>query len=42
LGYVIDDIKPLACGGADDPSNMHWRTVAAGKDKDKWERKGCK
>ena len=41
-GYVVDHIKPLACGGADDPSNMQWQTVAEGKAKDKWERKGCK
>jgi len=40
-GYVIDHIKPLACGGADDPSNMQWQTVAEGKAKDKWERNGC-
>jgi hypothetical protein len=40
-GYVINHIKPLACGGADAPSNMQWQTVAAGKAKDKWERKGC-
>jgi len=40
-GYVIDHVKPLACGGLDDPSNMQWQTVASGKAKDKWERKGC-
>lgn len=40
-GYVIDHIKALACGGADDPRNMQWQTVAAGKSKDRWERKGC-
>ena len=40
-GYVVDHIKPLACGGADDPRNMQWQTVAAGKDKDGWERIGC-
>ncbi|WP_231879544.1 HNH endonuclease signature motif containing protein [Methylomonas koyamae] len=40
-GYVIDHIRPLACGGADDPSNMQWQTVSAGKAKDGWERKGC-
>lgn len=32
-GYVIDHIVPLACGGADAPSNMQWQTVAAAKDK---------
>lgn len=41
-GYVIDHIKPLACGGADEPYNMQWQTKAAAKAKDKWERKGCK
>jgi hypothetical protein len=40
-GYVIDHIKPLACGGADAPENMQWQTVAEGKAKDKWERKNC-
>lgn len=40
-GYVLDHIVPLACGGADAPSNMQWQTVADGKAKDKWERKGC-
>ena len=41
-GYVVDHIKPLACGGADHPSNMQWQTVAEAKAKDKWERKGCR
>jgi hypothetical protein len=41
-GYVVDHVKPLACGGADAPSNMQWQTVAEGKAKDKWERVGCK
>jgi len=40
-GYVVDHIRPLACGGADDPSNMQFQTVADGKAKDKWERKTC-
>ncbi len=40
--YVIDHINPLACGGADDPSNLQWQTKAEAKSKDKWERKGCK
>lgn len=40
-GYVIDHVKALACGGADDPSNMQWQTVAAAKEKDKWELSGC-
>lgn len=41
-GYVIDHIKPLACGGADAPSNMQWQTIAAAKAKDKVERVGCR
>lgn len=40
-GYVVDHIIPLACGGADEPSNMQWQTIAKAKSKDKWERKGC-
>ncbi len=40
-GYVIDHVKPLACGGADGPSNMQWQTVTVGKAKDRVERKGC-
>jgi hypothetical protein len=38
---VIDHITPLACGGADVPSNMQSQTVAAAKAKDRVERKGC-
>lgn len=41
-GYVVDHVVPLACGGADNPSNMQWQTKADAKAKDKWERKGCK
>lgn len=40
-GWVIDHVKPLACGGADRPSNMQWQTTAAAKAKDKWERREC-
>ena len=40
-GYIIDHIKPLACGGADAASNMQWQTKAQAKAKDKWELKGC-
>jgi len=41
-GYVVDHIRPLACGGADEPSNMQWQTIEAAKAKDKWERAGCR
>ena len=41
LGYVIDHMWPLACGGEDHPRNMQWQTVEDGKAKDKWERKMC-
>lgn len=37
-GYVVDHVKALECGGADDPSNMQWQTIAEGKAKDKTER----
>jgi hypothetical protein len=40
-GYVVDHVVPLACGGADSPSNMQWQIKAEAKAKDKWERKGC-
>ena len=42
LGYVIDHIVPLACGGADAPSNMQWQSIAEGKAKDRTERVGCR
>jgi hypothetical protein len=41
-GWVIDHIKPLACGGPDHPSNMQWQTIADAKAKDRWERIGCR
>lgn len=40
-GYVIDHIKPLACGGLDTPKNMQWQTLQDAKAKDRWERKNC-
>jgi len=40
-GYVVDHIVPLACGGADDPTNMQWQTIEQAKAKDKIERRGC-
>ena len=36
-GYVIDHVRPLKRGGADDPSNMQWQTRTAAKQKDKTE-----
>ena len=36
-GYVIDHVRALKHGGADDPSNMQWQTKAAAKAKDRWE-----
>jgi hypothetical protein len=41
-GHVVDHITPLACGGADAPSNMQWETVTEAKAKDRWERRGCR
>lgn len=40
-GYVIDHVQPLACGGADAPSNMQWQTRAEARAKDRTERIGC-
>ena len=39
--YIIDHIKPVACGGSDSAENMQWQTKADSKAKDKWERKDC-
>lgn len=36
-GYIVDHIVPLACCGADTPSNMQWQTVAAAAAKDRVE-----
>jgi len=41
-GYVVDHVKPLACGGPDTPENMQWQIATQAKAKDKWERSGCK
>ena len=41
-GYVVDRVVPLLCGGADEPSNMQWQTLAEAREKDKWERIGCR
>lgn len=36
-GSVVDHIKALKRGGADDPSNMQWQTVEDAKAKDRVE-----
>lgn len=36
-GYVVDHIVPLACGGADIPSNYAWQSETQGRAKDRWE-----
>jgi len=36
-GYLLDHIKALKRGGADDPSNMQWQTIEDAKEKDRWE-----
>jgi hypothetical protein len=41
-GYVIDRIVPVACGGAEEPANMQWQTIQQAKEKDRWERIGCR
>ena len=41
-GYVVDRIIPTVCGGAEEQANMQWQTLAQAKDKDRWERIGCR
>lgn len=41
-GYVIDRIIPRRCGGADEPSNMQWQTIAEARAKNRWDRIGCR
>lgn len=41
-GWIIDHVSPLCAGGADDPSNMQWQTVADAKKKDIEERATCR
>jgi len=38
LGYVVDHVIPLECGGDEVPSNMQWQTIADAKAKDRTER----
>lgn len=40
-GYIVDHVEPLCAGGADNPSNMQWQTVADAKAKDREERRMC-
>ena len=41
--YVVDHVKPLACGGIDidSPENMQWQPVAEAKAKDAREQNHC-
>ena len=41
-GYIIDRVIPQACGGAEEPANMQWQTLAQAREKDRWERIGCR
>jgi hypothetical protein len=41
-GWVIDHIRPLACGGADAPANMQWQRKDAAVAKDRVERRECR
>lgn len=41
-GYVIDRIIPAFCGGAEAAENMQWQTLAQAKEKDRWEKIGCR
>lgn len=36
-GYIIDHIVALKRGGADHAGNMQWQTIAAAREKDRWE-----
>lgn len=40
-GYLVDHVKPLACGGPDIVSNMQWQTLADARAKDRVERQLC-
>ena len=41
-GYVVDRVIPRLCGGAEDPANMRWVTLAEAKEKARWDRIGCR
>jgi hypothetical protein len=36
-GYIFDHVIGLKRGGADDPGNMQWQTIADAKAKDRME-----
>jgi hypothetical protein len=38
IGFAVDHINVLACGGADDNSNTRWSTIVEVEPKGKWER----
>jgi hypothetical protein len=41
-GYVVDRVIPVTCGGAENAENMQWQTLAEAREKDRWERIGCR
>jgi hypothetical protein len=41
-GYVVDRVIPIVCGGEEDPSNMQWQTLAEAKEKNRWDKIGCR
>lgn len=41
-GYVIDRVIPHVCGGAEEPANMQWQTLAQARAKSRWDRIGCR
>src|SRR5438132_12472733 len=40
-GYVVDHVRPSACGGADVPGNMQSQRIAEGRAKHTTERLCC-
>ena len=41
LCSIIHHMNSVACGEADDRSNVQWQTVKEAKAKGKWDRRGC-
>lgn len=37
VGWIVDHRQGLCVGGADEPSNMEWQSLADSKAKDRWE-----